>query len=101
MLKSNFPIIEILVFEGFHIATVTKSTGEIQYWSVKQFDVNTSGSEPVEFIQFYGVNITEFVERSINTNVKEIVAQFEKWIEPHPVLIVKLPKFAEWQHYTM
>lgn len=100
--KVNIEVIKALVFEGFHILTIINSIGDIQYWSTIQFDVNTSGTEPVEFIQVHGININEFMKKAPPTsNVKEVVAQFEKFIEAQPKLIVKLPKYSEWQYYTM
>lgn len=98
--ETNIRAIELLLVCGYTILVV-KTSNETQYWSVTSFTPNSGGSEPIEFVAFDGVNVTELVELLSNVTKSEAGNLYDRFIEDRQVLSCKLPKYAEWQWFTL
>lgn len=103
MLKSiNHDLIYALTTEGYRIIVI-QILGEIQYWASHKFEPNTLGSEPIDNINFSGINITSFVDKTVIANMKpiDIVNMLEVFIKDKVSLQVKMTKESQWQLFSI
>lgn len=94
-------LLENLVKEGYRIL-ILKSFDSIQYWSVSEFNPNTTGSEGIDFSKLVGINITHFFDTNSGSAIASslVVSNLEKFIEPKIMMHVKISKNTEWQLFT-
>lgn len=97
----SVPLIELILSLGYRSILVVEFLGEIQYWSVVEFDPATLGSDPVNFTTVRGVNISEFIEMNKkHTDSKSLSSMYDKFIEGKSITITKLQPSIKWQCFT-